>query len=185
MMATAAAQSEMPDWMAEGLRELWDYLKKSEIRIKQSEKRIQKLENLFTTQWGKLVEALVEPGVVDLFKDYGIKITQCARRVEVKDNKGRIVAEYDLLLENSDEAVVVEVKTTVTQEDIDYLLEKLLHFKERSHRFKDYKIYGAIAGITYNKGIDRYAYKNGLFVLKSDGSMIKIANDEGFKPKTW
>lgn len=202
-MTTTTAHSEMPEWMAKGLQELWAYLKEAEEKRKQLEeerqkreeearreqkqwqKRIQKLENLFTTQWGKLVEALVEPGALDLFRKRGIKVRQSARRVEVEDDEGRVIAEYDILLENDNEAVVIEVKTTVTKEDVDYLLEKLSHFKERSPRFRDYRVYGAIAGISFHEGLDWYAYKNGLFVLKSEGGVIRIANDEGFQPRAW
>ena len=150
-MPATVQQAKMPAWMEEIFKhyseelkreqkEVWKYLKESEYRIK-------KLENLFTTQWGKLVEALVEPGAVDLFRKRGIKVRQSARRVEVEDDDGNIVAEYDILLENDDEAVVIEVKTTVTKEDVDYFLEKLSYFKERSPRFKDYKVYGAVAGV--------------------------------------
>ncbi len=161
--------------------------REEEQKLKQREweERFQRLENLFTTQWGKLVEALVEPGSVDLFRKRGIKIRQSARRVEIEDDNGRVIAEYDILLDNDDEVVVIEVKTTVTKEDVDYLLEKLSRFKERSPKYRDYTVYGAIAGITYNEGVDRYAYKRGLFVLKSEGGVINIANDEEFKPKSW
>ena len=171
------------------IKEMIEERKKRENELQkeqeQWQKRIQKLENLFTTQWGKLVEALVEPGAVDLFRKRGIKIRQSARRVEVEDDDGRVIAEYDILLENDDEVVVIEVKTTVTKEDVDYLLEKLSHFKERSPRFRDYKVYGAVAGISFHEDIDRYAYKKGLFVLKSEGGIIRIANDEDFRPKEW
>lgn len=57
--------------------------------------------------------------------------------------------------------------------------------KERSPRFRDYKVYGAVAGISFHEDIDRYAYKKGLFVLKSEGGIIRIANDEDFRPKEW
>ena len=41
------------------------------------------------------------------------------RRVEVENEKGEVVAEYDIILENENEAVVIEVKTTVKKEDVD------------------------------------------------------------------
>ena len=202
-MATTATYSEMPEWMAKGLQELWAYLKDSEKERKRMEeerkkrekefireqrqykKRIQKLENLFTTQWGKLVEAIVEPGTVDLFKQRGIKVNRSMRRIEVENSKGRVIAEYDIILVNQSEVVVIEVKTTMKQWHIDEFLEKMAKFKDYCPEYKDRTIYGAVAAITYEEGIDRYAYKNGLFVLKTDRGMIKIANDENFRPREW
>ena len=36
-----------------------------------------------------------------------------------------------------------------------------------------------------NKGADKFAYRNGLFVLRQSGEIIEIANDESFRPKEW
>lgn len=32
---------------------------------------------------------------------------------------------------------------------------------------------------------DRYAYKNGLYVLRQKGNIVEIVNDPSFKPKEW
>ncbi len=159
--------------------------KRLEKQFRETDRRIKELSNLFTTQWGKLVEALVEPGVLELFQKRGIDVYYASTRVRKKDKDGRVLAEIDILLEDEREAVVVEVKTTVTPEDVDEFLEKLSKFKEIFSKYRDYRVYGAIAGISFDKGSDRYAYKQGLFVLRSKGGVIEIANDEKFKPKVW
>jgi len=41
--------------------------KRWEKQFKETDKKIKELVNLFTTQWGKLVETLVEPGAVNFF----------------------------------------------------------------------------------------------------------------------
>jgi len=41
------------------------------------------------------------------------------------------------------------------------------------------------SGIKINEGIDRYAYRKGLFVIKPSGVVVAIANDDNFKPMTW
>ena len=154
-------------------------------RFKQTDREIKKLANLFTTQWGKLVEALVEPGAVNLFRQRGIDVHYTARRVEVEDDSGRKIAEFDILLMNDKETVVIEVKTTVKKDDVDYLLEKLSKIKDYLRDLRHKKVYGAVAGISFEEGVDRYAYRSGLFVLKSEGGIIRIANDPGFKPREW
>jgi hypothetical protein len=39
--------------------------------------------------------------------------------------------------------------------------------------------------IEINQGIDRYAYKKGLFVIKPSGDTVAIINDADFQPNTW
>jgi len=49
----------------------------------------------------------------------------------------------------------------------------------------NYQAYGAVAGIEIDEGVDRYAYKQGLFVIKPSGETVEIINDSGFEPKLW
>ncbi len=51
--------------------------------------------------------------------------------------------------------------------------------------YKNYQAYGAVAGIEINEGIDPYAYKKGLFVIKPSGDTVAIINDDNFQPMTW
>jgi hypothetical protein len=82
-------------------------------------------------------------------------------------------------------AVVIEVRSYLTQEDIDEFIEDLGQFKVAFPIYKHYEIYGAVAGIEIDEGGDRYAYKQGLFVIKQSGETVEIDNDENFKPMLW
>ena len=166
-------------------RQLKETDKKLEKYFRETDKKIKELTNLFTTQWGRLIEALVEPGVLELFQKWGIKVKYTSRRIEIEDEMRRRIMEIDLFLENDVEGVIVEVKNFVKKEDVDELLEKLDRFKEVRPKYREYRLYGAIAGINFAKGVDKYAYRKGLFVLKSRGGLIEIANDEKFKPRVW
>ena len=166
-------------------RQLKETDKKLEKYFRETDKKIKELTNLFTTQWGRLIEALVEPGVLELFQKWGIKVKYTSRRIEIEDEMRRRIMEIDLFLENDVEGVIVEVKNFVKKEDVDELLEKLDRFKEVRPKYREYRLYGAIAGINFAKGVDKYAYRKGLFVLKSKGGLIEIANDEKFKPRVW
>ncbi|MBM3241619.1 hypothetical protein FJZ31_35510 [Candidatus Poribacteria bacterium] len=58
------------------------------------------LRELFTGQWGKLVEALVEPSVLRLFQDRGIQVIDTAQRLKTKRNGEQM--EIDILATNKD-----------------------------------------------------------------------------------
>ena len=85
---------------------------------------------------------------------------------------------------NGQELIVIEVKTTLRKNDVDDLLEKLKDFKHFFKQYKNYKFYGAVAGLKLDEASDKYAYRKGLFVLQAFGeeNHIRILNDSKFKP---
>jgi len=44
---------------------------------------------------------------------------------------------------------------------------------------------GRWRGCGFEDGADRYAYRQGLFVLAQNGDTVKILNDAQFQPKAW
>lgn len=49
--------------------------------------------------------------------------------------------------------------------------------------YRDFRIYGAVAAINLAENADRYAYKQGLFVLTLTGDdLVEIRNDMRFRP---
>jgi hypothetical protein len=81
--------------------------------------------------------------------------------------------------------VLVECKSRLSHGDGDDFLTKLPLFKTAFPEFAAYRIYGAVAGIEIDQGVDRRAYQKGLFVIKPSGDTVTIVNDENFQPKTW
>ncbi|MBC6418934.1 MAG: YraN family protein [Prochloron sp. SP5CPC1] len=136
-----------------------------------------------TSRWGQFLENLVEPAVVRLFQARGIAVTETHRRVKTK--RSGIAMEIDILAIDDDVAVAVEVKSRLSKTDVDYFLDKLARFKEAFPRYTDVKLNGAVAGIEIDEGIDRYAYRRGLFVIQQSGEVVEIANDEAFRPGVW
>ncbi len=70
--------------IGEEIKELRELGKETDRRFRETAEKIRELPNLFTTQWGKLVEALVEPGAVNLFRERGIQVKYTSRRIEVE-----------------------------------------------------------------------------------------------------
>jgi hypothetical protein len=94
--------------------------------------------------------------------------------------------EIDILLANDKEAVVIEVKTTLKVEDVREFLDDITRFTFFFPRYKGLKLYGGVAGIQIEEDADKFAYRQGLFVLAGSGEgMIRILNNTEFQPKNF
>jgi hypothetical protein len=156
---------------------------RSMAELKRTVERTSKAVDSLTTRWGRFVEELVEPAVLRLFQEKGIDIKEVYPRARVK--RQGIAMEIDILAVDDTDLVVVECKSRLSQDDVDEFIEKLTRFKIAFPHYKNYRAYGAVAGIEINKGVDRYAYKKGLFVIKPSGDTVAIINDADFQPNTW
>lgn len=136
--------------------------------------------NNLTTRWGRFVEEMVEPAVVQLFQERGIDVTQTMSRL--KSKRPGAAMEIDILAVNGSELVAVECKSRLSKDDVDDFLDRLQRFKLAFPQFRDFQVYGAVAGIEIDQGIDSYAYRRGLFVIKQSGETVKIINDAQFRP---
>jgi len=163
-------------------------------RLLEGDKRLEKSQADFDKKlgqlagtWGKFVAEMVKPKIVELFKEKGIQIETTIQSVEgFKD--GQKYYEIDLLLINTDVAVVVEVKSSLSIDDVNEHLERIEKIRKVSPKRIDLSgvtIYGAVAGMIVEGEADKYAYKKGLFVLRQRGNIVEIVNDFKFKPKEW
>jgi hypothetical protein len=132
---------------------------------------------------GEFVEWQVRPAVVKLFQARGIAVHEFHDGVSVQRGDNGI--EIDLLVVNTTEAVLVEVKSKLTQADVDEHLERLGKFKQLMPRYDDVQAMGAVAGMVVPPDVARYAYRRGLFVLAQSGDSVVILNDDQFEPHRW
>jgi len=167
----------------ERAREADKRAEEARIETKALKKRMKELNELFTGQWGKLMESLIQGDLVKLLNERGIKVNDVARERE-KTFKGKNY-EFDMIAIDGKEVVVVEVKTTMKKQDVDDFLEKLKEFKTVFSRHKKDIIYGAIAYLKANEGSNTYAQKQGLFVIRAVGNSASIINRQNFKPKVF
>ena len=150
---------------------------------KEMRRRTNKLEELFTSQWGKLVEALVDGKVVELLNERGIRVEKTSQRCEgVYAGKTQ---EIDILAINGEEIVAIEVKTTLRPEDIADFEDKLKVLKLWMRHYADKKVYGAVAYIRADAGSAKLAAKRGLFVIKAVGDSARMTNTKAFKPRSF
>ena len=98
-----------------------DQLIKRQARA--ADRRMDKLDELFNGQWGKLIEALVEGDLVGLLQQRGIAVHHTV--TNPRQNYGERRWEFDILAINGAEVVVVEVKTTLRVPDVDRFIGRL------------------------------------------------------------
>ena len=153
------------------------------VKLEKTVDRTSKAVEALTTRWGRFVEELVEPAVLRLFQEKGIDVKEVYPRARTK--RQGFAMEIDILAVDDTELVLVECKSRLSKDDVDEFVEKLTRFKDAFPHYGNFKAYGAVAGIEINEGIDRYAYRQGLFVIKPSGDGVAIANDNDFKPVTW
>jgi hypothetical protein len=93
--------------------------------------------------------------------------------------KNDLKGEYDIILFNGDSVLIIEIKNKIRQKDLQNLKEKQIkNFRELFPTYKDYKIYGAIAGFAIKDEIIEQAKDDGFFVLQKKGEMMVEEHDE-------
>lgn len=142
----------------------------------------QAVSNL-SSRWGRFVENTVAPSVLRLFQAKGIAVQEVYQRV--RSARANRNLEVDIFAVDDDVAVIVEVKSRLTQNDIRQVLNTLSLFKEAFPHYAAYRIYGAVAAIEIDRDVDTYAYNQGLFVIVQAGDRVEISNTPNFTPQTW
>ncbi|CAN2041207.1 DUF3782 domain-containing protein [Candidatus Magnetomoraceae bacterium gMMP-15] len=165
---------------------LFQSFQETDRRFKETDKEIKRVSKNIDNlggKWGKFVEGLVTPGVIRMFNERGIEIKTTSQRVKVR--RGSDKMEIDILGVNTEYVMLVEVKSTLGVDDVNDHLDRLSKFKRFMPEYADKKVIGAVAGIVIDKGADRFAYRQGLFIIVQTGETVQILNDKKFKPKHW
>ena len=165
-------------------RETERRFRETERLLKESSQRVDAQMGKWGNRLGEFVEWQVRPAAVKLFQERGIDVTELQSNISV-DRGAEEGMEIDLLAVNGTQAVAVEVKSKLTQQDVDEHLERLAKFKRLLPRYQTMNILGAVAAFVIPPDVARYAYQNGLFVIAQSGQNLVILNDSKFRPKAW
>jgi hypothetical protein len=152
-------------------------------RTAQENRQVNKQLGELGGAWGRFVEDLVAPACERLFVERGIPVDQVSQRV--KRRRQGDTLEIDVLVVNQGHVLAVEVKSSLSVEDVREFVADLERFRTFFPEYADMQIYGAVAGIGIESGADRYAYRQGLFVLTQSGESVVLLNDSQFQPKAW
>jgi len=157
--------------------------KETDTKFKETDKQIKKAFRLFESQWGKLIESLVEGDLLRLLQERNIEVTDTSTRR--KGSRNGLDYEFDIIAHNGNEIVIVEVKTTLRARYVKKFISQLKMIDQLLPEYKDYKVYGAIAYLQEVDDAARYAEKKKLFVIKATGDSAAITNAADFVPKAW
>ena len=150
---------------------------------KKFDKKMKELQGLFTSQWGALMESLVEGDLVALLQKRDISVTYTHTNMQGRYNGQHY--EFDILAEDGDVVVVVEVKTTLRPDDVAHFLKQLGKFTTYRPLYRSKKIYGAVAYLKADKSVQVHAERQGLFVIRATGNSAAIVNDKEFVPRVF
>ena len=165
----------------EDRKQFEEYKKESRKQLEESRRQLEEFRKQvarITDSWGRFVDGMVEPATIAYFRQKGFVPYEAHPRLKVSRN-GRN-AEYDLLLVAPEHktAMLVSAKTHVSSRDINELERDINSLGFFMPELKGYKVMGAIAGITFGKGTDKFAWRRGFIILK-----VSEENFEIIEPK--
>ena len=160
-------------------RRIREQSQETDRRIREVNKQIGDLGG----KWGRFVENMVAPACETLFLKRGIPVHQVSQRMKKRLNGQTL--EIDVLVTNENHVLVVEVKSSLGVNDVKDLMDDLKQFREFFPEYSQKQLYGAVAGIEIEEGADKYAYRQGLFVLAQAGEAVSILNNPDFEPRNW
>lgn len=152
-------------------------------QVRETDRRQETLESLFTSPWEKLVERLAKRDLVPLLHERDIAVESTHQRRKGKRNGERF--EFDLVAVNRSDVMVVEVRTTLRSDDVGRFLAKLSKFTDFAREYRGKRILGAVAYLKSDGAVTTYADRKGLFVIRAAGSSASILNAEDFEPKSF
>ncbi|MDR2921756.1 MAG: hypothetical protein LBU85_00250 [Treponema sp.] len=142
----------------------------------ETERTLNKAIGGISNTLGSIVEHILTPGLPQKFRKLGYSFNRIAT---YKFAEG-VYAQIDGMLENGEQAVAVEVKTTLRQSDIDDHLLRMEKIRKYADEHGDRRHFmGAMAATITDEATRNYALKKGLFVIEPSGEDVKVTKPEG------
>jgi Iap family predicted aminopeptidase len=163
-------------------------MKETDRQMKETDRQIQEYNKRFgefTKRFGEVVEYMVAPNLREKFWEMGLKFNQANSNAVFSDDNKVILFEVDVLLQNGGKAMLVEVKTTLTTEDVKDHIARLEKMRKYADLHGDKRAFlGAVAGVVMTSNVKEYALKQGFYVIEPSGETFNIIPPNG-QPKEW
>jgi hypothetical protein len=177
----AEFEKQQKERHAESVKRQQESARRQEELNKNFHEQLGKLTNLF----GQFTEAMLTPALSKKFMEFGFDFQTTSRNVEVKSKDHKTLLEIDIMMENGEKVMLVEVKTKLTIERINYHIERLEKMRAHADSRGDKRIFlGAVAGVVVTEQEKRYALNQGLYLIETSGENLFITPPNG-KPKEW
>ncbi len=151
------------------------------VLFQNTDRKINKMIGHFDKQIGKLIEALTEQCTLKLFQGIGINITHSSLNPE-RNLYGKTM-EFDTILLNKTELVIIEAKVTLTKQKVYQFAKKMEYFKTFFSEFESYKVYSCLAYLTSKSDAEELANEKGYFLIKlKKDNYFEFNNSENFIP---
>jgi hypothetical protein len=86
---------------------------------------------------------------------------------------GKNEVEFDIVMHNGAAMAIVEVKYKVHPSNLDQVEKQMRRYRELFPEYKDYKLYGGVAGFSVPDDVVEQAHERGMFVLKRKGDLVE------------
>ena len=171
------------------LKEYREGLKETERLMKEDSQRLKDELNIkigaLTNLFGDLTEGMVAPKICEKFNEFGFNFLKAGPNPRYTDKDNGISLEVDIMLENGDKAMLIEVKTKLTEERIDKHILRLEKMRKYADLNGDKRIFlGAVAGIVVTDEIKKYALSKGLYFIEYAGETFYITAPKD-EPGKW
>ena len=192
-MPATQTQPEYPRGL--DFEQVWAALMENREQLKETDRIVEKnarqMEEYnkrfgdFTRRFGEVVEYMVAPNLLKKFREYGLKFHEAMSDRVFSDDDNDISFEVDVFLENSEKAMLVEVKTKLTTEYVKDHVKRLEKMRKYADLRGDKRIFlGAVAGVVMTPHVKKYALEHGFYVIEPSGETFNIAPPSG-QPKEW
>ena len=139
----------------------------------------------FTNRFGEVVEYMIVPNLLEKFEELGLVFLKANKHTKVSDKKNNLSFEIDIMLENGDKALLVEVETNLTTENIQDHIKRIEKMRNYADLHGDKRSFlGAVAGVVLTDNAKEYALRQGLYVIEPSGETFNITPPQG-NPKEW
>jgi len=175
------SQKETERIVKEVFQEVGEKQKETARQMQKTDSELGRLSK----RMGDVVEFMVAPNLCEKFKEFGFNFSQSSQKIIVSDKDNNISFEIDVFLENYSKAMLAEVKTTPTTEDVKDHVKRLAKMRKYADLHGDKRIFlGAVAGVVITDNVRKYILKQGFFVIEPSGVGFTITPPKG-QPKEW
>jgi hypothetical protein len=85
--------------------------------------------------------------------------------------------EYDIVLYNCKTIGIIETKFKARKFHVDDTIDKVKTFRANFPDYASHQFYLALAAMTFDKGVEKKCKDNGIAIVKQDGDMVVICDD--------